>query len=259
MKAKFRSLIVVLAMFLSGPAFGQGKVHAVLVGDTNDPGIGSGASANVAAFADFIQKIASALGVDAAIKQVKGNDFSCQNISAAVSAIQTARDDLVVFYYAGHGFREEGQRSRFPRLWCRGAPSQALLLEEVALDFRSRSAFPRMVWTVADACNTTSEDAAALTASVGSAVQQGLVKLFGKPSGSMIMSGADMHQFSWYFPEGGQFSKNLLDVMSQEVRRGANAAWASLLPGAMRAFETRYNNRTYIQQPIYSSTLVESQ
>jgi hypothetical protein len=252
-------LIIGLAMLSVTPVLAQGKVHALLIGDTNDAGIGSGAQANVTAFAKFVQAIGVAINNQVITKQIVGADFNCANIAAAVKAISTTNDDLVVFYYAGHGFREDGQRSRFPRLWCRSAPSETPLLEDIALGFRSRDTFPRMVWTVADACNTTSQDAEALTAAAGAVEQQGLLKLFGRPRGTMLMSGADMHQFSWYFPDGGQFSKNLLDVLTREVRRGTSASWASLLPGAMRAFETRYNNRTFIQQPIYTSTLVEPQ
>lgn len=240
-------------------AFAQGKVHAVLMGDTLDAGIGAGATQNIGSFAKLIETIGSAIGSPTNVKQITGNDFNCDNLTAALSSLNTTSDDMVVFYYSGHGYREDGQQSRFPKLWCHGAPPVNPLLERIALDLRSPANFPRMVWAVADACNATGADISTLTSGLSPDKEAAYRKLFRQTKGTMIMSGADMHQFSWYFPNGGQFTKNLLDVMAQEIKRGSNASWASMTPKAMMPFETRYNSKTFIQQPIYASTLIEPQ
>jgi hypothetical protein len=219
------SLLIASSFCTNNAANGKDKLHAIIVGDTTDQELGNGAAKNVDNMTSLVEAIADALGSDLNLKQIVGNDFNCAKLNAAVGSLAANSGDVVIFHYSGHGFREDGLRSRFPRLWCHGAPSTGPLLEDIALGFRSSATPPRMVWAIADACNITNADAQALISSLSDTQRKAYVKLFGqKTSGTMIMAGADMHQTAFYYPDGGQFSKNLLDALALEIHLGDDAS-----------------------------------
>jgi hypothetical protein len=260
MKKMFAALAAVVAVSmlqaLPSPGYAQGKVHAIMLGDTLDPGIGQGAGKNVEGIERLVTSIGNALGVAPNFRKFIGADFGCANLNNAVRTIGAGADDVVIFYYSGHGFREDGQKSQFPRLWCKGPPTDNPLLQDIAGSFGTANAPPRLVWAVADACNVTTDDSNALTAGVGPA-QLALKKLFGRHSGTLIQAGADMHQFSWYYPTGGLFSRNLLDAMAFEMKQGNAASWDRFITNSKKPFQVPYNGKTFFQQPIALSTLIE--
>lgn len=234
-------------------------VHALIAGDTNDPALSSGVKSNIVRFEKLISEIASTTGRTLNLKTIRDGEFNCNNIVSALNVLQGKQDDLVFFYYAGHGFRLAGQPSRFPRLWC-GATSAAgtPLLEEVTMALWAKATTPRFVWSWADACNAEAPPPPPAVAADNSAKErriEAIRRLFGQHTGTLLMAGADTGQYSFYLPDGGQFSKQMIEALEDEFDRGSQANWDRVLSAGTKPFQTRYQGRVYLQQPIQTSTL----
>jgi Caspase domain len=196
----------------------------------------------------------------AVIKRIEGGDFNCKNITASLDSIQPDSNDMIFFYYAGHGFRLGGQASRFPRLYCGAAsPKGTPLLEDVTMAFWTRPKAPKLVWSIADACNASQPPVAAFPSDITAAQKRkaALKRLFGGYTGTVLMAGADVEQYSWYNVDGSGslFSLQLLQALQAEFSQGDAASWDRLLMSSIKAFQVPSGGQMYIQQPIYTSTL----
>src|SRR5580658_4738930 len=93
-------------------------LHALLVADSNDATIGAGAQENNKNLQKWFLQAASQLHMTPQIVVIEGAQFSCEIIDSSVGKLKAAADDVVVFYYSGHGFRTSIEQSRFPDFYC---------------------------------------------------------------------------------------------------------------------------------------------
>ncbi len=56
------------------------------------------------------------LGIKIFSKTISGNEYSKKNIQTAINNIKPSANDIVIFYYSGHGFRLPENSRRFPNL-----------------------------------------------------------------------------------------------------------------------------------------------
>lgn len=256
------AILPTLTLFLAQPTLSQtDRLHAVIVGDTNDQELSLGVRVNIERYEALAREIASATSRTSNVQVIKGNDFNCSNIIGALNALTMGPKDIVMFFYAGHGFRVFGQRSRFPRLWCNATtPAGTPLLEDITMALWTRAPQPRLVFSMADACNADlgapppqpADDAAKVRR------KEAMTRLFAEHRGTLLLAGADMGEFSWYNvlgTAGGQFTLQLMRSLEEEFDRGKQASWDRVITQATRAFQTLYGERMYIQRPIHDSTL----
>lgn len=227
-------------------------LHAVIAADSLDKGIGKGAGENAGHMAALMQRVAQASKLKSDVTVIKAEDFSCEAINAAVDNLDIKSDDVVVFYYSGHGYRLFNDQSRFPRLACSRNLTTNPQVEEVALSLRRRNA--RLVLAISDSCNSFPGQFPAMMSGQGS-VFDALRRLFDGYAGTAILAGADYGQFSWYTESGGEFSTQMLKAVDEETDRGDGASWDRIINAATKAREVNYHGRIYIQQPIVLSTL----
>lgn len=122
----------------------------------------------------------------------------------------------------------------------------------------AKATTPQLVWSWADACNAEAPPpppAVAADASAKARRAAAVKKLFGQHTGTLLMAGADTGQYSFYFPDGGQFSKQMIEALEDELDLGPQANWDRVLTAGTKPFQTKYQGRVYIQQPIHTSTL----
>lgn len=250
------ALAVLLGAAAGAPtALAQGTVHRVLIGDTRDPSLGDKALEGLKAFSKLTQSIASNTKRKDNLVSIVGTDFSCANIRTRIAGIATNSDDVVIIFYAGHGFRDEDQQSPFPKIFCDHGATGGELFESL-VETAGAIVRPRMIWAMADACNVTYEEAAGLpSAAPGETFRAGLNKLFTEPRGQVIMAGAQASEFSWYWASGGQFTIQLIKAVTSQIARGQNADWRQLVADAGRPFNLVYTgpntgvSKAYDQKP----------
>lgn len=216
------------------------RVHAVLVAHTLDPTIGTGAAESKTNIASFLENVKTLTGLDVASTEVDGSNFNCQSIIEAISSLNVSANDVVFFYYAGHGFRRDSSQTQFPEFYC-SAPGEATETLSQAVD-SIRAKQPRLIIAIADACNKITEpppQAAAQAPGREVDRKRALLHLFKDYRGTLIMSGAIPGEYSWYMTAGsslgGFFTNQLLEAISQNINRsGPNVSWEAIATDATK-------------------------
>lgn len=221
-------------------------VHAVLAGDSEDSNIGSGVIINLAKVRSFLQRVEAEGEVKVSISEVRDGKFNCTEILKTLRAVRTGPDDVVFFYYAGHGFRRTATQTMFPEFDCRRTPELDRvdlsgianeLLRTPAEDGKSP---PRLVLALADTCNIVvegDEPRAAGRRPSGYAARDrkaAFRRLFLEYGGSLIMSGSQPGKPSWYKADGGFYTTQLLGAIDRGLASLEKARWPEIAVDASR-------------------------
>jgi hypothetical protein len=85
-------------------------LYLIVVASTNDVSLQPNCLNDAYSFIDFFTVIVNKLGILPRyfiIDTVFGNNYSRANVEAALKRARPTRDDLVIFYYSGHGFHNQ--------------------------------------------------------------------------------------------------------------------------------------------------------
>jgi len=214
-------------------------IHAVLVADTLDSTIGAGVAENKANITSFLENVKELTGMDVASAEVDGSNFTCKSIIDAIGGLNVSADDVVFFYYAGHGFRRDSSQTEFPEFFCGGPRDPTETLSRAVDSIKAKQ--PRLVIAIADACNKITEPAPAAAAAAPPPTERkaALLRLFKAYRGTLIMSGAIPGEYSWYMTAGaslgGFFTNQLLVAINENINRsGSNIRWEDIAADAVK-------------------------
>jgi hypothetical protein len=235
--------VAVAALLSSGEASAQ-KIRAVLVGDTLDGSIGLGVKANLDHIREFLQVVQTRGEITVSIDQVRDDAFSCKSILATASKLKLSPDDVILFYYAGHGFRTSATPTKFPDFDCSRSTSDPPAGMSGVVSRFLRSQKPRLLIAIADACNK--ETAPSFTSRAiplelaGRDLKFALRRLFLQYKGELLMSGSIPGEFSYYSVVeeslGGYFSNQLMKALYQKINQnGAHVSWEEVAVEAGKA------------------------
>lgn len=87
------------------PAEKKIKMHLLIVADTLDAKIGSAVAQDVYKMTATLDAICSYLGITKLTTTVYGSNYSKATVQGAIAKLKPSPDDIVIFYYSGHGFR----------------------------------------------------------------------------------------------------------------------------------------------------------
>lgn len=92
------------------------KIHLLLVADTKDKHIGNACKYDIDRVLRTFDTLSKHMGLQLVSQTISGNNLSKMSIEAAIAALKPSPNDMVVFYYSGHGFRIPENNRRFPNL-----------------------------------------------------------------------------------------------------------------------------------------------
>ncbi len=186
------------------------KMHIILVGDIADKKIGQACAGDIQKVTDIYQSLASFLGIKYVnITTLTGNKFSISNVKNAVNNLRPSSEDIVIFYYSGHGFRRPETNYRFPFMKLKSNDvtksellTNSLNIEDIYTLIRNKKA--RFNLVMSDCCNDAAESSNSIGARIGKLRSSGLnwseencKKLFMNPQPmSVLATGADLDQRS---------------------------------------------------------------
>lgn len=256
------------------PAQQQTKLHLVLVANTEDVSIGSTCIVDKDATYKTFSSIAEFLGIGFSPKVISGKDFSKLNVENAINELQPAGNDIVVFYYSGHGFSDSKDRHTYPYLDLRDKVSQqfggpyALNLEDIYLKIRSKGA--RLNLVLSDCCNAdpnlsnihTGEVATTRHSSVGWNMQNCRALFLNEKPASIMMTAASKGELSAGNSTGGIFTFNFRETMEKSFgpfynvlnwQQVLNLSKQQTITQAMRTLCVQPDNsrKVCVQNPVF--------
>lgn len=140
------------------------RLFLIAVFDTNDKDIGERCKTDMDNILYAVNELSKWMFTKLQKKIIQGDDFGKAAVMDAVDnwlpAQQPAADDIIIFYYSGHGFRDSTDASRFPRMWLKAGISNShekyvnLQIEADVFD-HIKTLGAGMNLVVSDCCNTT--------------------------------------------------------------------------------------------------------
>jgi hypothetical protein len=228
------------------------KLILVIVANTIDPEIGKGCSEDIRSIRQMFQQLSEHMEFNFLELLVQGKDYSRQNIFDAISILTPGNNDIVVFYYSGHGFSyKKDVQKRFPQVDLRSHPSSNRIavinantqnLADLFELIKSRGA--RLNIVIGDCCNSLIQFKRAFTGgddSIRLAKRPEMVvnkkmaeKMFCDYTASILVAAADKGEFAVSDPELGSiftfnFTNNLKLLINKSVNEDEGLPWKKLL------------------------------
>lgn len=210
------------------------SLRVLIVGDTNDRSIGKSVVTDVANFEAFARQVASRTGLTLDMKTIKGGDLKSKNITNAVNSLKADKEDAVIFYYSGHGFRTQKVKTRWPLLYIPDAGQKGVDFQWVIDTINAKN--PRMLLAISDSCNNFIDmpQAGINSRAMLEDSDEAWRKLFVEFSGRIYASGSTVGQMSFgQDAVGGAFTSRFLSIVRAEVKK-ADPKWDYIMQMATR-------------------------
>ena len=241
----------------------QTKLFLLLVANTNDKKIGKTCAVDQKNIYDTYKEIAEFLEIPLEAKVISGDEFSKVNVDNAINSfIRPAPNDIVVFYYTGHGFNEDRGNYRFPYLDLRDKSFQdfggpyTLNMETIFQRIKTKGA--RLNLVLSDCCNNdpsqapnmTSEDPETKVSSIGWDKNKCIALFMNPRRMSLLATAAQKGELSaGNISEGGFFTSNFLQSLEKHIGKLRTTAvplepvWNSVIGAATNETTVRANRK----------------
>ena len=132
------------------------KIHLLIVANTKEKIIGGSCALDKERTQQTFTELSKYLGINLVIDSVLGNNYNKKNVEESIRKLKPSANDIVVFYYSGHGYRHPRIKSRFPSIDLRSKPSeshltQSMAIEDIYLAIKKKGARTNLV--LSDCCN----------------------------------------------------------------------------------------------------------
>jgi len=139
------------------------KLFLLIVANTKDPEIGKGCRQDIKSIRQMFKKLSNHMKFDFLELVVMGADYSKKNVQEAIDTLIPGSNDIVVFYYSGHGFSYKKEKEkRYPQVDLRSHPASNKIAainentHNLATLFESvKSKGARLNIVIGDCCNNT--------------------------------------------------------------------------------------------------------
>ena len=221
-----------------------GNIHAIIFAATSDETAGDGSRVSFDVMKKEINYIQEYTSLRLETHYYTGNRFSRSSVEYAINNLRCGSDDVILFYYIGHGFRYRGQTDNYPTLafvqdYNR---DEVISFDWIARQLKNKGA--RLTIAIADACNneTTldysdySNPIKGHTAlSMNRRDRQRYKELFENSRGHVTISSSEPGQFSWISPDdGGYFTQAFVEVLKEYTGLSGKAEWKALFSQVRR-------------------------
>lgn len=232
----------------SGMGLAATQIHLIMVGDTASTDIGATVAPDLEHMHQQTSTIAKLLHINLEESTFIGPQVNSRQFFHALSSLKIDHDDLVIFYFSGHGYRTKSKDARDP--W----PNLVFSLEHAGVDFLDvvdiiKEKNPRLVIAIADSCNNY---LAPGYIPVVKPAKKRLMRslklpeanahfLFIEPVGEILMSAASPGEVAWGTLKGGIFTNALLFSLSQAIDGPQLPDWAQIV---LEASDSVLENQT---------------
>lgn len=223
------------------------KIYMIIVTDTLDEKAGKACKRDMENMSFVFTNISKKAGLaPPVITYVSGKSFNKKGVLNALSKTNPGPDDILIYYYSGHGYREAGDSSALPKMVLSNNYTMATLREnslamQTVVDNISKKK-SRLNLVFNDCCNVetalpaaTGKNPLISPKSIGLPLSiENFVKLFLTPKGTITGSSSRPAEYSVGNPDkGGFFTWYLLMALETQLSRyNRNIAWDDIFAEA---------------------------
>lgn len=227
------------------------KLHAILVADTKDTGIGSDIDL------ENMTKQLTAIQQNTCLTlnklSITGDAFTKQHVNNTLNQLSVQPQDVVIFYYSGHGANLGS--GRWPSL---KVGDKFLDFDQVTRTLENKN--PRLLISIADACNNfIDESSNTPTRQVTSPKTENYRQLFLGYQGKIKASAAKHGQFAAGGSQGGRYTNQFLDSLNKELAYADKPSWRSIMDRANSRIDFIDQTRQpQVQMPQYEIKIADN-
>lgn len=157
-----KKILIIAFTLVLAISSGAKTIHWLTFVDTSDKRVGTlDINGHKVLYDNFVNEINAALadnGYESDVQDFTGSNVSPENCKSAVQLLRVGKDDIIVFYYIGHGGRPntlsgEIEQHPFPQLYlAQSNPERCIPLEWIHNTLKAKGA--RLSVTIGMACNS---------------------------------------------------------------------------------------------------------
>ncbi len=232
------------------------KLHLLIVANTEDASIGSTCVIDKNATLKTFGEIAEYMKIPFEPTVIFGKNYNKNNVENAINALQPGKDDIVIFYYSGHGFSNLNDGNTFPYIDLRTKDfesiggANAMNMQQIYNNIKLKGA--RLNIVLSDCCNadpgltnnTSSGMASLRHSSLGWSIQNCQQLFLNQRPTSILMTAAAKGEVSaGNNAFGGFFTFNFRETLQKNLGLfGQFVTWEQLLKTAKTQTITKANN-----------------
>ncbi len=255
----------VAALILLGTATSQAqKFYEFVFCNTLDEGIGSTCALDESRIINEFGSIAERIGLEPVERFFHGNECSKENLLKELNNLNCTKDDVVLFYYSGHGVHAEGGRDdKFPQMCLKyNIRDQANFVPVRQVQEIISKKNQRLAIILTDCCNDIDESG--FVSVKGIAQERGVQvikrsadpnyrRLFSDAEGIVTATGCKLGQTSKCNNLlGGFFTYHFLNQLNEICNGSGKATWGTLLDNVKNEVASFTNNT---QEPYFVSNI----
>jgi len=229
-KLVFFALFILL---LGSNAWGQ-TFHLILIADTKDPKIGRGCEIDHWTFYAKIKEVTEALNLPLNEVIISKDNFNFTNVNTAINNLSCAPEDVIFFYYSGHGFNTADRQSDWPVMNLKSNDG-GYPLELAYKNLKQKGA--RLCIVLGDLCNEVTTDIVASLESKGLVVEEIsqanpakiYSNLFTQHSGDILIASSSRGQYAWSTKYGSFYTQSFIEALTNAANYNANITWETML------------------------------
>jgi len=133
------------------------RLHFISVTNTEDKDIGKTCEIDKRSTLGIFSAVATSLKIPMDTTEVTGMQFSKKNVLHAINSMVTGENDIIIFYYSGHGFSKKNTSYLFPFLDLRinyavqKVADEEMSIEDIYKMIREKKGKVKLV--LSDCCN----------------------------------------------------------------------------------------------------------
>lgn len=255
-----RILLLLLAIVSGGIAIQAQTIHAILFCNTLDEKIGESCIVDHNISINEISVIAENIGYEIKYYDYYGEECSNENLRRTLSDLNCTSDDIVYFYYSGHGVHAASDPGSLPQMCLKyDSYEQEKFFPVKKVDEMLALKNPRLRLIMTDCCNNLAEwvsfkgflsEEKTLTTTITKEESVNYKKLFLNNKGSIIVTGSKRGQVSWCTSAGGMFTLSFWETLYNVGTGKVKPEWDTLLQTVKEETLARTENK---QEPYFSS------
>ena len=228
------------------------KFILLIAANTIDPTIGTGCTEDIDSVRNMFKKLSVQMNFNFIDLVIQGEDYGRENILGAIKMLTPGSNDIVVFYYSGHGFSyEKDAAKKYPQVDLRSHPASDKIdvinahtenLADLFELIKHRGA--RLNIVIGDCCNSQIEFKRKFKGGIEALRNEKKAPvvinketcelLFCDYTASILVASAGKGEYAVTDNKLGSlftynFSKSLKMLMKKNVDKNAGLPWAKLL------------------------------